>query len=58
MADLARAIARILRPKSYCGGCGRPWFSDKRQPCNRCGSNSRQFTFSASDGVKAVDRFN
>jgi hypothetical protein len=54
---IAEAVARILRPKSYCSGCGRPWFSDKRLPCNRCGSSARRFDFTTTDGVKVDDRF-
>ncbi|HXJ65714.1 MAG TPA: hypothetical protein VNN79_18305 [Actinomycetota bacterium] len=54
---LAEVLARILAPRSWCSGCGRPWFSDKRQACNRCGSNARRFAFAARDGVTVDDRF-
>jgi rRNA maturation endonuclease Nob1 len=49
-------LARILRPKSHCAGCGRPWFSDKRQPCNRCGSSARRFVRTAHDGMTTHDK--
>jgi hypothetical protein len=54
---IAELLARVLRPRSYCFGCGRPWFSDKRRPCNRCGAVARRFDFAANDGIKTKDSF-
>jgi rRNA maturation endonuclease Nob1 len=53
---LAELLARVIRPRSWCSGCGRPWFSDNRRPCNRCGSNARRFDWMPRDGVTVDDR--
>jgi ribosomal protein L37E len=49
-------LARILPPHSYCTNCGRPWFSDKRKPCNRCGAVARRFVRTAHDGMTTHDK--
>lgn len=55
MTRLERLLARVLAPRSTCSACGRPWFSDKRQPC-RCGTTARTFTTTVTDRVAADDR--
>ncbi|MEO7836208.1 MAG: hypothetical protein ABIS21_01040 [Acidimicrobiales bacterium] len=48
-------MARLLPPRSYCAGCGRPFYSDKRRPC-RCGETARLFSRSAQDGMHTADK--
>lgn len=57
MTRLERLIARGLTPRSYCSGCNRPWFSDRRRPC-RCGTSARIFAAQVNDRVDTLDRSN
>ncbi len=50
-------LARRLPPRSWCVGCGRPWFTDKRRPCS-CGETGRAFRRSAHDGFTTNDKAN
>jgi len=52
---MASILARLLPPRSYCSGCARPFYSDKRRPC-RCGATARTFSRSAHDGITTADK--
>lgn len=53
--SLARLIARVFAPRSYCAGCRRPFFSDRRFRCP-CGETRRVFSRSVTDVVAADDQ--
>lgn len=52
---IARAIARVFAPRSYCAACRRPFFSDRRFRCP-CGETRRVFSRSLTDSVGTDDR--
>ena len=54
---LRAVLTRALDPVSYCASCRRPWFTDKRHPCE-CGATARLFDRSLLDLVVADDRLN
>lgn len=51
---MRRLIARFLSPRSYCSGCGQPFFSDRRRPCH-CGETARSFRRVAHDSFATKD---